>query len=151
MQTSYVLFADGGATPNPGDGAAAWCIRDASGNIQEGARFVPDTTNNRMELLAVIEGLRRIPVGTSVCICVDSQYVQKGMCEWIHNWKKNFWKTAAKKDVLNRDLWEQLDALCNERCVRWHWVKGHSGHPENERCDALVQEAKKRRQDIGAG
>jgi len=146
----YTLFTDGGASPNPGEGAAAWFIRDPAGAVTEGARYCPGTTNNRMELQAVIDGLSRIPKGAGVALYADSQYVQKGMTDWIIKWKKNFWKTSNKTDVLNRDLWECLDALASGYSITWQWVKGHSGHAENERCDALVQEARRLRKDIGA-
>jgi len=144
----YALFTDGGASPNPGAGAAAWLVRDASGRTEEGARYFPKTTNNRMELLAVIEGLAHIPPGASVAIDTDSQYVQNGMSRWILSWKKNSWQTKNKTDVANRDLWERLDALSSAYRIAWHWVRGHSGHPENERCDALVREARRRQEDI---
>ena len=148
MSKAYTLFTDGGASPNPGSGACAWHIRSTEGSVREGARFFPETTNNRMELLAVIEGLACIPVGAEVAIHTDSQYVQKGMTLWIHNWKKNAWRTKSRTDVLNRDLWERLDALSAEYRITWQWVRGHSGLAENERCDALVQEARQKQKDI---
>jgi ribonuclease HI len=144
----YKLFTDGGASPNPGRGAAAWLLCDPFGGRTEGARFFPETTNNRMELQAVIDGLAHIRAGARVALYVDSQYVQKGMTEWIQKWKKNSWRTSNKTDVLNRDLWERLDALSSAYHITWHWVRGHSGHAENERCDALVQEARRLRRDI---
>jgi len=98
----------------------------------------PATTNNRMELLAAIKGLEALTKPTRVKIITDSQYVRRGITEWIDNWKVKGWKTANRKPVKNRDLWETLDALRREHEVEWHWVKGHSGHVENERVDALA-------------
>jgi len=146
--TRFVLFTDGGTSPNPGAGACAWLICDAAGRTSEGALFFPETTNNRMELMAVIEGLACISTGERVAIHTDSQYVQKGITLWIQKWKKNSWKTSSKTDVLNRDLWERLDALASLYHITWNWVRGHSGYTENERCDALVQEARTNKKNI---
>ena len=96
------------------------------------------TTNNRMELMAVIEGLRALSRRCAVDITTDSQYVKNGITQWIHNWKRNGWRTAAKKPVKNDDLWRLLDEAVGKHDVQWHWVKGHSGHTENERADALA-------------
>ena len=100
----------------------------------------PQTTNNRMELMAVIQGLRTLKRRCSVEITTDSQYVKNGITQWIHNWKRNGWKTAAKKPVKNEDLWRQLDDAVAAHDVSWHWVKGHSGHAENERADQLANQ-----------
>ena len=104
-----------------------------------------DTTNNRMELKAVIESLEALKtmknVPRQVTVHTDSQYVQKGITEWIHIWKKNSWRTSDKKPVKNQDLWLELDALASEFPVSWSWVKGHAGNKYNERCDALTQKA----------
>jgi len=97
-----------------------------------------DTTNNRMELQAAIEGLRALKRPSKVVLTTDSQYVRKGITEWIANWKARGWKTASKSTVKNRDLWMQLDELSQEHDIEWHWVKGHSGHEENERVDGLA-------------
>lgn len=97
-----------------------------------------ETTNNRMELTAVIEGLKSLKRRCQVVICTDSQYVKNGMESWIRGWKKNGWKTAAKKPVKNDDLWKELDSLVQQHDVRWTWVKGHAGHPENEKADELA-------------
>jgi ribonuclease HI len=145
----WELFTDGGASPNPGQGACAWIIRQPDGSEQEGARYAPATTNNRMELLGVIEGLTRIPRTARVTVRSDSKYVQQGITSWIKGWKKKGWKTAKGTDVLNRDLWEQLDAVSAGRELRWLWVRGHAGHAENERCDALVGQARRSRSHIG--
>jgi ribonuclease HI len=96
------------------------------------------TTNNRMELMAVIRGLQALKRRCAVDVTTDSQYVKNGITQWIHNWKRNGWRTAARKPVKNDDLWRQLDEAVARHDVSWHWVKGHSGHPENERADALA-------------
>jgi len=100
-----------------------------------------DTTNNRMELTAAIEALRALNHSTDVDLYTDSQYLRKGVLEWMANWKRRNWMTASKKPVKNRDLWEQLDQLLAEHRIRWHWVKGHSGDPGNEHADALANAA----------
>lgn len=99
----------------------------------------PSTTNNRMELLAVIEALQSLTQPVKARVFTDSQYVQKGISEWIHSWKQRGWKTAGKEPVKNEDLWRRLDVLANSHTVEWHWVRGHNGHPENERADALAR------------
>ena len=99
------------------------------------------TTNNRMELLAPIAALNALNEPCQVDITTDSQYVKNGINQWIHNWRKNGWRTAAKKPVKNADLWRRLDEAVSKHDVTWHWVKGHSGHPENERCDDLARSA----------
>lgn len=144
----WTLFTDGGASPNPGPGACAWLIQRPDGEREEGARYLESTTNNRMELLGVIEGLGRIPPTARVTVYSDSRYVQQGISSWIINWKRKGWKTATGSAVLNRDLWEQLDALATGRTIRWLWVRGHAGQPENERCDELVGLARRGRRDI---
>ena len=96
------------------------------------------TTNNRMELMAVIRGLEALKRPSTVRVYTDSQYVQKGISEWVHKWKRNGWKTSDKKAVKNDDLWKELDALAASHEIEWHWVKGHAGHPENERADMLA-------------
>jgi ribonuclease HI len=99
------------------------------------------TTNNRMELTAVIRGLEALRRPSTVRLFTDSQYVQKGISQWIHDWKKRGWLTADRKPVKNSDLWHRLETLAREHCVEWHWVKGHSGHAENERADRLANAA----------
>ena len=101
----------------------------------------PETTNNRMELMAAIRALESLTRQCSVKLTTDSQYVQKGITEWLPNWKRRGWKTAAKKPVKNADLWKRLDEAVAGHEVEWHWVKGHSGHPENELADALANQA----------
>lgn len=99
----------------------------------------PATTNNRMELLAFIEALQSLTELMEACVYTDSQYVQKGISEWIHSWKRRGWKMASKEPVKNEDLWRRLDALAAGHTIEWRWVKGHAGHPDNERVDALAR------------
>ena len=101
----------------------------------------PDTTNNRMELMGVISGLEALKRPVQAVVITDSQYVQKGMSEWLPAWKARGWKTADKKPVKNQDLWQRLDEAAAPHTIEWQWVKGHAGHPENERADALAQNA----------
>jgi ribonuclease HI len=108
------------------------------GNEKELFGGEKNTTNNRMELMAVIRGLDALKRRCAVDVTTDSQYVKNGITQWIHNWKRNGWRTAARKPVKNDDLWRQLDEAVARHDVSWHWVKGHSGHPENERADALA-------------
>ena len=131
------IYADGACKGNPGPGG--WGVLLRAG-IREKELFggERDTTNNRMELTAVIEALSALKRSSRVRVYTDSQYVQKGISEWIHAWKKRGWRTADKKDVKNADLWRRLDELRQGHEVEWHWVKGHAGHPENERADALA-------------
>ncbi len=139
------LYTDGACSGNPGPGGWAYILRHAaSGAEREASGGEGQTTNNRMELMAVIEGLTALKRRSSVDLYSDSQYVLKGLKEWMESWKKRGWKTADKKPVKNQDLWEQLDELKAGHEIRFHWIKGHSEHPENERCDELaVAEAKK--------
>lgn len=137
MAESVELFTDGACKGNPGLGGWGALLRfnSVEKELCGGER---ETTNNRMELLAVIEGLRALNRGCSVAVTTDSQYVKNGITQWIHNWKRNGWKTAAKKPVKNEDLWRALDEQVARHKVTWKWVKGHSGHPENERADQLA-------------
>lgn len=138
MSSSVVeMFTDGACRGNPGPGGWGVLLRynEAEKTLWGGE---PETTNNRMELMAAIEGLKSLSRPCGVNLTTDSQYVRKGITEWIHNWKKNNWRTAAKKPVKNADLWRELDELVAKHRVTWHWVKGHSGHPENEMADALA-------------
>jgi ribonuclease HI len=131
------LYADGACKGNPGRGGWGVLLR-AGGREKEICGGEAQTTNNRMELTAVIEGLRSLKARSNVRVTTDSQYVQKGITEWIHNWKRRGWLTADKKPVKNVDLWKMLDEAARAHHVEWHWVKGHAGHPENERADALA-------------
>ena len=131
------IFADGACLGNPGPGGWAALLR-YRGTDKELAGGEPMTTNNRMELMAVIMGVRALTRPCRARVTTDSQYVQKGITEWIHSWKKRGWKTADKKPVKNVDLWQALDEACGGHKLSWHWVKGHSGHVENERVDELA-------------
>ncbi|WP_456407715.1 ribonuclease HI [Thiolapillus sp.] len=131
------LYTDGACKGNPGPGG--WGVLLRYGDVEKelwGGDSA--TTNNRMELQAVIEGLLALTRPSRVTIVTDSQYVKNGMTQWIHNWKRNGWKTAARKPVKNADLWQRLDDLVHKHDVHWEWVRGHSGHPENERADQLA-------------
>ena len=131
------IFSDGACRGNPGPGGWGAVIRL---NKMEKELFggEPATTNNRMELTAVIRALETLEHRSRVRVYTDSQYVQKGISEWIHGWKKKGWRTAERKPVRNDDLWRRLDELNAAHRVEWHWVRGHAGHPENERADALA-------------
>jgi ribonuclease HI len=131
------IYADGACKGNPGPGGWGVLLR-TGGREREMFGGEAQTTNNRMELCAVIEGLRALQERSRVRVYTDSQYVQKGISEWIHNWKRRGWLTSDKKPVKNVDLWKSLDEVARKHDVEWHWVKGHAGHPENERADALA-------------
>jgi ribonuclease HI len=138
--TCIEIFTDGACRGNPGPGGWAALLRQ--GNVEKlikGAE--PATTNNRMELLAAIEALSALKRASRVALTTDSQYVRQGITQWIKGWKRNGWKTAAKKPVKNQDLWQRLDDVLARHEVEWHWVKGHSGHPENERVDQAANDA----------
>lgn len=131
------IYTDGACKGNPGPGG--WgALLVAGPHKKELCGGEQDTTNNRMELLAAIKALEALKKPSQVALHTDSQYVRKGMLEWIHNWKKKGWKTSANKPVKNADLWQRLDALVTQHQIEWYWVKGHSGHPGNERADALA-------------
>ena len=131
------IFSDGACKGNPGVGGWGALLRmgDTEKELFGGE---PNTTNNRMELTAVIEALTVLTRPCEVVVHTDSQYVQKGISEWIHGWKAKGWKTAAKQPVKNDDLWKRLDKLASQHKVDWRWVKGHAGHVENERADQLA-------------
>lgn len=137
------LYTDGACSGNPGPGGWGYILKHpASGKEKEGAGAERDTTNNRMELRAVIEGLSALSTRSLVDLTSDSQYVLNGLREWLPQWKSRGWKTASKKPVKNQDLWEQLDALLQKHQVRFHWIRGHNEHPENERADRLAVAAR---------
>ena len=138
--THIDLFTDGACSGNPGPGGWGAILRSGEHEreLSGGERA---TTNNRMELTAVIKGLEALKRPSSVIIHTDSRYVMDGLTQWMPKWKKNGWKTADKKPVKNDDLWRELDQLCAKHEIKWRWVRGHSGHPENERADALAREA----------
>jgi len=131
------IYADGACKGNPGPGGWGAIVR-ARGQERELFGGEPSTTNNRMELTAVIRALESLPAGSDASVYTDSQYVQKGISEWLPDWKRRGWLTADKKPVKNVDLWQRLEEVARSHRVAWHWVKGHAGHPENERADALA-------------
>lgn len=131
------LYTDGACKGNPGPGGWGALLRFGS-HERELWGGEPDTTNNRMELTAAIEGLKALTEDCDVALTTDSVYVRDGITRWLPKWKQSGWKTAAKKPVKNQDLWQMLDKETSRHRVSWHWVKGHSGHPENERADALA-------------
>ncbi|BCR03389.1 ribonuclease H [Desulfuromonas versatilis] len=134
------IFSDGACSGNPGPGGYGTILRWGD-KVKELSGFDPQTTNNRMELMGAIAGLEALKRPCRVQMTTDSEYVKKGMTEWIQGWVKRGWKNSQKKDVANRDLWERLLELTAKHQVEWHWVRGHAGHPENERCDELAREA----------
>ncbi len=137
MNNILIIYTDGACRGNPGMGG--WgAILKYEDNIKEINGFSKDTTNNIMELTAVIEALKQLNRSCNIIITTDSNYVKNGITKWIHNWKLNGWKTANKKPVKNKDLWMQLDELSKQHQIKWKWIKGHSGHPENERADTLA-------------
>ena len=132
------IYTDGACSGNPGPGGWGAILR-YNGTEKELFGGEAATTNNRMEMMAVIEALRALKRPLAVRVHTDSQYVQKGISEWIHGWKKRGWKTADRKPVKNEDLWRTLDALAAQHRIEWHWVRGHAGHAENERADELAR------------
>lgn len=138
-----LIFTDGACSGNPGPGGWGALLQARDGdavirerNLQGGA---PETTNNRMELMAAIAALEALERPSLVTVVTDSAYVKGGITEWLANWKRRGWKTAAKKPVKNEDLWRRLEQAAARHQVHWRWVKGHAGHPENERADALAR------------
>ncbi|HAD03939.1 MAG TPA: ribonuclease HI [Desulfuromonas sp.] len=136
----FVLFSDGACSGNPGPGGWGTIMR-YGGTVRELSGYAPETTNNRMELAAAIAGLEALKRPCRVRLTTDSEYLKKGMTEWLDGWVKKGWKNSQKKEVANRDLWEQLLALSQLHTVEWVWVRGHNGHAENERCDELARQA----------
>ncbi len=133
------MYTDGACSGNPGPGGwGAILISGAHRKELNGGQRT--TTNNQMELMAAIEGLNALKRPSIVDLHTDSTYVRDGITKWIHGWKRNGWKTAAKKSVKNAELWQALDEATKRHEIRWHWVKGHAGHPENERADELARE-----------
>lgn len=137
MTTEVQIFTDGACRGNPGPGGWGALLRygDTEKELYGGEK---ETTNNRMELMAAIMALESLSRSCSVDLTTDSQYVRLGISEWLANWKKKGWKTSAKKPVKNVDLWQRLDEVASKHKINWHWVKGHSGHEENERADILA-------------
>lgn len=134
------LFTDGACRGNPGPGGWGVLLRE-EGHEWTLSGSEMSTTNNRMELAAAINGLAYFTEDREIALTTDSQYVRQGITQWIHGWRRNGWRTSAKQPVKNQDLWQALDALAAKHSVSWHWVKGHSGHPENEQADALANAA----------
>ena len=140
MSDLVEIYTDGACRGNPGPGGWAALLRAGDAEkLVNGAET--DTTNNRMELKAAIEGLALLKRPCSVRLTTDSQYLRQGINDWLPRWKRNGWRTAARKPVKNKDLWEQLDTLARQHEIDWVWVKGHSGHPENERVDQAANAA----------
>ena len=134
------IFTDGACKGNPGPGG--WgAIMKYGDHVKELNGYSAETTNNIMELTAVIEALKSLTRPCAIILTTDSNYVKNGITQWIHNWKKKGWKTANKKPVKNKECWLQLDVEVQRHQIKWKWVKGHSGHPENERADELANEA----------
>jgi len=140
MSDPVHIWTDGACLGNPGPGGWGALLR-WNGHERELSGGEPETTNNRRELMAAIQGLESLKRPCRVILTTDSQYVRKGITEWMTNWKKNGWKTASKKPVKNAELWQRLDTARERHDVQWDWVKGHSGHPENERADELASAA----------
>jgi len=153
MEAPLRIYTDGGCSGNPGPGGWAYVMVletfQGAKVLEEKSGGEKATTNNRMELKAVIESLKSLKTVSDdprnalprrAVICTDSQYVQKGITEWIHKWKKNAWRTSDKKPVKNQELWIELDSLANEFSLVWEWVQGHAGIEYNERCDTLAQD-----------
>jgi ribonuclease HI len=160
MGTELKIYTDGGCSGNPGPGGWAYVIIEEPGEMGDRARQKPsgtpkiiaekwgaekNTTNNRMEMNAVIAALEFLLISAlspgKITVFTDSQYVQKGMTQWIYAWKRNNWRTSGKEPVKNRDLWQRLDELSSRFSIQWTWVKGHAGDEFNERCDRMTQEA----------
>lgn len=139
MSDAVDLYTDGACSGNPGPGGWGVLMLYKS-NEKELCGGEPATTNNRMELMAAIQGLESLKRGVKVRVHTDSTYVKDGITKWIHGWKKNGWKNAQKKPVKNAELWQRLETAIERHEVSWHWVKGHSDHPENDRADALARQ-----------
>lgn len=134
------IYTDGACRGNPGPGGWGAVLR-FNGTEKHLYGAEADTTNNRMELMAAIAALESLTRSCEVDLTTDSQYVKNGITQWIEGWKKRNWKTAAKKPVKNVDLWQRLDKIVSQHTIKWHWVRGHSGHPENELADQLANRA----------
>ena len=132
------IFTDGACSGNPGPGGWGAILR-FDGEEKELFEGEADTTNNRMEMLAAIAALEELKRPCTVRLYTDSTYLKDGITSWIHNWKRNGWKTKARKPVKNVDLWQRLDQVIQQHDISWHWVKGHAGHPGNERADELAR------------
>ena len=137
-QQRVEIYTDGACSGNPGPGGWGVVLR-WNGVEKELSGGERETTNNRMEMMAAIMALESLKRAVPVDLYTDSTYVRDGITKWLHGWKANGWKTAAKKQVKNQDLWQRLEAALRDHDIKWHWVKGHAGHPENERADELAR------------
>ena len=138
MRKTVAIFTDGSCLGNPGPGGYGVVLK-YNQHLKELAGGFKLTTNNRMELMAAIVGLESLKEDCTVVLTTDSQYVRLGITQWLKNWKRNNWRTSQKEPVKNKDLWQRLDAATSRHQIDWQWVKGHAGHPENERCDELAR------------
>jgi ribonuclease HI len=144
-----IIHTDGACSGNPGPGG--WgAILESGAHRKELNGGEPVSTNNRMELMAAISALEALKGPSRIDLWTDSVYVRDGITKWIHGWRRNGWKTADKKPVKNAELWQRLDAATKRHEIEWHWLKGHAGHPENERADELAREAIKALRESGA-
>lgn len=142
MSGKIEIWTDGACSGNPGPGGWGALIRE-NGAVRELQGGEASTTNNRMELLAAISALESLPAGATADLYTDSQYLRDGITKWMHGWKKNGWRTADKKPVKNKELWERLEKAAAAHKVNWHWLRGHVGHIENERADELARQGMK--------
>ena len=138
MRKTVAIFTDGSCLGNPGPGGYGVVLKYQQ-HLKEMSGGFLQTTNNRMELMAAIVGLESLKEDCNVVLTTDSQYVRLGITQWLKNWKRNNWRTSQKEPVKNKDLWQRLDAASARHQIDWQWVKGHAGHPENERCDELAR------------
>ena len=148
-------YTDGACSGNPGPGGWGVVLEAVEGEAVLRRREISggeaQTTNNRMELMAAIKALEALDRPSEITLVTDSSYLKDGITAWIHGWKRNGWKTAAKKPVKNAELWQRLDAAAARHTVRWDWVKGHAGHPQNERADALARSEIEAHRAVGPG
>jgi len=140
MKEKVEIYTDGACQGNPGPGGWGVILRFKDVE-KELSGYHPDTTNNRMELQAAIEGIKVLKRSVTIDLYTDSKYLRDGITKWLIQWKNNNWRLSNRKPVKNQDLWEELDALVQTHTIKWHWVKGHAGHPENERADTLATQA----------
>lgn len=140
LKSDVVIYVDGACRGNPGPGGWGSRLEGKSGQVLELCGGANPTTNNRMELTAAIRALQHLPSGMSATLYTDSNYVKQGISEWIHGWKRKHWRKSDGQPVINADLWKLLDELTTGKTLQWHWVKGHAGHPGNERADQLANQ-----------
>ena len=140
LKSDVVIYVDGACRGNPGPGGWGSRLEGKSGQVLELCGGENPTTNNRMELTAAIRALQHLPAGMSATLYTDSNYVKQGISEWIHGWKRKHWRKSDGQPVINADLWKLLDKLTTGKTLQWHWVKGHAGHPGNERADQLANQ-----------